>query len=156
MILEIGNYRLEIDPERTAAFYAAQSGITCGCAGCRNYERAALSLPEQVLGLFSELGIDPAKPAEVYVNCAGTADTVYYGGFYHICGAILSDTNPWVPVTDRCFRFDEACRIRLSDCCSVFFTEQVHLLEEGFPSPVIQMEIDFTLPWMLEEPNAYF
>lgn len=155
MILDLGISQLDIDPERTAAFYAQASGISCGCDGCRNYAKAAENLPAPVQELFQRLGIDPRKPAEVYVNYAPTKDTVFYGGFYHICGTVRKGRSPWIKIDDRHSAFDGACRVHLSEYCSVFINDQIHLLEKGFPTPVLQLEIDFTLPWVLPIPNTY-
>lgn len=155
MILDLGVSQLDIDLERTAAFYREAAGISCDCDGCRNYEKAAPQLPPPVLELFHRLGVDPRKPAEVYVYYAPTKDTVFYGGFYHICGTIRSGRSPWIKIDERNSTFDAACRIHLTENCAVFITDQVHLLEDGFPTPVIQLEIEFTLPWVLPIPNTY-
>ena len=83
--------RLSVDVEATRAYYAARPlpWVTCDCAGCRNFERAAAELPAAVRDFFCSLGIDPAKPAEVYVNCTLEDGTVWYGGFYHLCGTVV-------------------------------------------------------------------
>lgn len=155
MILDLGISQLEIDPERTAAFYAQAPGIGCDCDGCRNYAKAAENLPAPVQELFRQLGIDPRKPAEVYVNCAPTKDTVFYGGWYHICGTVRKGHSPWIRIDERHSTFDEAYRVRLTENCNVYLNDKIYLLEEGFPTPVIQLEIEFTLPWVLPIPNTY-
>ena len=155
MIIDLGIYQLDIDPERTAAFYAEADGISCDCDGCRNYAKAVAVLPSPVLELFRQFGIDPAKPAEVYVNSAPTQDTAGYGGFYHVCGTVLEGKSPWIKVDGKHFRFDEQYRVDLCDGYSIFITDEIHLLEEGFPHPVIQIEIDFLLPWVLPITKPY-
>ena len=155
MLSDLGIYQLDIDVEQTSIFYSKADGISCDCDGCRNYAQAAALFPPSVQKFLHQLGIDPAKPAEVYVNYAPSKETVCYGGFYHICGIIQKGTEPWVQVGEKLFQLDEQYRIELNDDYSVYFTEQVHLLEDDFPSPTIQMEIAFTIPWVLPEPNSY-
>lgn len=42
------------------------------------------------------------------------------------------------------------------DSYSVGFTDSISLPEPGFPSPVLQMEIEFHhVPWLLEHENTY-
>ena len=156
MIFDIGLYQLNIDVERTDHYYREQTEILCDCDGCQNYGKAAATLPEPVLRFLRQFGIDPAKPAEVYVNYAPSQDTVFYEGFYYICGTILKGTEPWVRVDDKQHQFDEPYRIHLGDGFSVYMMEpQWGILDKDFPTPVIQMEISFILPWLLDKPNSY-
>lgn len=155
MIFDIGIYQLDIDAEKTKLFYTNADGIGCDCDGCRNYAQAVKSLPSPVLQFFHQFGIDPEKPAEVYANYAPSKDTVHYGGFYHVCGTILAGTEPWVYVDPNCYHLDDQYQIQLSNDHSVYITQQIHLLENGFPQPVIQIEIVFIMPWVLNEPNPY-
>lgn len=156
MIFDIGIYQLDIDVEKTAAFYRTDGGITCDCAGCRNYVKAVEELPADVLQFFRQFGVDPAKPIEVSATPAIDEDSVYYGGFYYVCGIFLRDTEPWIQTAEKEFRFDQQCWVDLDDHRSVFFMKpRWGILDENFPTPVIQMEIGFTLPWVLDEPNPY-
>ena len=43
MKMNFGEYEVEIDIERTSAFYQTAAVVTesCKCQGCRNYEAAA-------------------------------------------------------------------------------------------------------------------
>lgn len=155
MVFEIGIYKLNIDVEQTAAFYKNAGGIGCDCDGCRNYSQAVRSLPPPVQQFLVQFGVDPAKPAEVYVNYAPSKDTAHYGGFYHICGTILEGTEPWVQADTNHYILDDQYNIEFGENLSVFITERVDLLEDGFPRPAIQIEIAFALPWVLDEPNSY-
>ena len=152
MIFEFGNYRLDIDVEATAAFYAGAEGIGCGCPGCRNYEAWARGLEHFPL---EALGIAPEKPAEVYVNCADPDGTLLYGGFYHLCGRILRSGMVRTQVSKKVQRVEASSFVELAPGFEVMFTEEVHLPEPGFPAPVIQMEISASLPWLLPEPCDY-
>ena len=40
---------------------------------------------------FTALGADAKKPIEVYVNYTNKDGTLWYGGWYHLCGTLLSE-----------------------------------------------------------------
>jgi hypothetical protein len=141
MLFSLSGYEIEVDTAATAAFYQTAPTLTasCQCQDCRNYEQAVGQLSTVALEFFDDLGVDPAKPAEVYT--LGDTVPVWYGGFYHLCGQLLEV--PKVPQADAWHR--------LSDALSVSFRGECDLLEDGFPTPAFQMEISLTLPWVLNE-----
>jgi hypothetical protein len=51
--------------------------------------------------------------------------------------------------------FNENSEIALVENFKIVFTNNVDLLEEGFPTPVIQMEISSDIPFLLEEECDY-
>ena len=148
--LLLGSYRLLVDVEATRAYYADRPlpWLNCGCAGCRNFEKAVKLLSPEVKAFFSRLGLDPEKPAEVCWY-QGTPATLSGDGWYHLCGRILAGAQPegayevfgeWLPVTET---------------FSAAFKTACDLLPENFPKPCFQMETQYLLPWVLEEPNPY-
>ena len=148
-------YELQIDAERTAQFYRETALNTCDCDGCRNFVLAATQLPDHVASFLRQFGIDPAKPAEISAVYAPSDNTVFYNGFYHICGTIEKGTNAYIQVGEKSFKLDPQYTIELDRENLVFFSPDVHLLEDNFPTPAFQMECCFTLPWLLSEPNPY-
>ena len=106
------------------------------------------------------LGIDPRKPPEVY-NVTGLLEeegTIWYNGWYHVCGRIvespdmveetLLDTG--VILKRTCWEHSYS-----PDPDFPFMVLPIPdqaLLHEDFPSPVIQLEIDTHLPYVLETP----
>lgn len=146
-VFAFGGYRLEVDVERTRAWYAAQPlpGVTCTCAGCRNFVQAVKLLPDGVKDFFAQLGADPEQPAE---TCwyPGTREEANGDAWYHLCGKILERIEPagnqrfgeWLDVTDK-FR--------------AAFGPECHILPDDFPKPCFQMDVLFQLPWVLEEEN---
>ena len=157
MRLEFGQFIINADPEGTRAYYETDPGITCTCSGCRNYARAAAVFPAELLAFFHALGIDPQKPAEVYVNCTQADGRLWYGGFYHLQGRLLRGEGGWYTVaageTSRTRAWDgESCYLAAEDF-RVAFTEDTALVAPDFPRPVLQLEIDAALPWLLEEEN---
>ena len=148
MIFKYGQYTVDIDVEKTKAFYARAKRINevCPCDGCANFERAVKNLPEQVRTFFSRMGIDPAKVAECYVNTTNKDRTLMYGGFCHVCGTMLTGEFDW-PWEKDAYALGPDFRIS--------FRNEISLLEEGFPKPVIQLEFIANLPWLLEKENTY-
>ncbi len=159
MIFRFGKDQLDIDILQTKRFYEQAGKITdgCACGGCRNFERASAFFPEAVKVFFETIGVELNKAAEIFAYYAeDDGRSLTYGGFYHLCGKRLPgqpsggterpelsarDAVEWHPITE-----DHA----------VHFTDEISLLEAGFPRPVLQMEILFHhVPWCLEEQNPY-
>ena len=94
MIFQFGEYKIDVDVEKTRQFYDRAKTVSegCQCDGCLNFERAVDKLPQNIRDFFSALGVDMKKICECYVYCAKDENTLYYGGFCHICGTLLSGT----------------------------------------------------------------
>ena len=163
MILKFGNFTVDIDAESTARFYRERAKSTsewCSCRGCQNFDKAVLQASKAVLAFLETLGIDPRKPAEA-CDAAGEMfndGTVYYWGFYHVCGKIIE--------CPECFKSDAAktestaelqeramYRPDGTEDFAFGFTDGILGLEEGFPEPCIQLEFDMYLPCVL--PGLY-
>ncbi len=153
-----GRYLLEIDTEKTRKFYQTAEKLTdgCTCSGCRNFEKAVDSFPEEVKQFFEEIGVSPEKSAEVFVNCAeDDKKNIFYGGFCHICGKVLKGNSPWVPEGETAYRWETENTYQIAEGYKVGFENGGALIEDNFPEPVMQMEIEFHMPWVLQEENDY-
>lgn len=150
MILEFGNYKIDVDVEKTKLFYETAEEITdgCSCDGCQNYMLAINLFPQSVKDFFNRLGIDLRKAPDVFSYCSeDDGKALFYGGFYHICGRSLTSNDCWN---------DNGALHSISEGYSVGFTNNVHLLEAGFPMPAFQIEIFFhNVPWLLKKKNPY-
>lgn len=155
MIFEIGVYLLDIDVERTRAFYEHDQWFGCGCAGCRNYEKAIALLPDKTKSFLGQFGIDPGKPAEMSVLYSPDGKTTVYNGFFHICGSLIEGNDPWIQTGAKSFCLKEAYEICVDEDCSAHIVEECGLLEDSFPRPAVQLDVTFSLPWLLGEPNPY-
>ena len=95
MRIQLGDYVLEVDSERTKSTYIEieKGGAeTCKCVGCKNYVAALPgSLPDEVLQFFYSTGIDPKKNAEVYEQGEILPGIHSYGGEYYLWGSIVSE-----------------------------------------------------------------
>ncbi len=96
MKLELGNYVLEVDSERTKNTYLEiQKGGAeiCGCSYCQNYIATFLkSFPDEVLHFFSYAGVDPHKDAEIFEQGEVSPGLRSYGGEYYLWGSIISES----------------------------------------------------------------
>ena len=152
MIFRFGNYTLDVDVERTRAFYARGDVKTtsqqCTCAGCQNYDKAILEMPSTVTDCLESLGLDPRKPAEAFDVMGGLAEDgkVLYNGFYHLCGVRLRGEDAWVKTAKDMKHLDGDRMYAVDGDFKVSFEEEICLLHEAFPTPVLQMEFDARLP----------
>lgn len=113
--------------------------------------KAAPSLPDEVFHFFEELGIDILKPSEVYENYYKDGQ-VFYGGFYHIVGNYLSGDDVWQPVSKDPSHQKITEMLHVAEDYDIGFTHNVAVVPEGFPEPILQMEVSFALPWVLDGP----
>lgn len=161
MKIYFGQYYLEIDIHKTKAFYKKLENISegCNCPGCRNFEKAVEVLPDEIKNFFNSIGIDMKKPAEVYVNTVNADGLLLYGGFFHLCGRILNGESAWVKNDGNenaiVSYWEHSKTYSVSKNFFVSFQEECSLIEDGFPTPVLQMEIEANIPWILEETNIY-
>jgi len=148
MMFEFGLYRVDIDIEKTRETYARLPLVSesCPCEYCSNYEAAADGFSPAVLEFFEAIGADVKKPTEVYVNYENDEGSIFYGGFYHGCGILLShDGDDGATIEPR----DDREPHDLSDGFRISFQSDCDLLEEDFPAPVLQIEIRANVPWVL-------
>ena len=157
MRLKYGSYDLDVDVRRTREFYekAETVGESCGCDGCVNFEKAANVLPAEIKDFFGSLGVNLRKASECYVIHTDEDGKLVYGGFYHICGVLLSGEGAWVKVSENTAAWDQKRTFAVNEDFLIFFQKEIDLLEEGFPQPVIQMEFSARIPWMMDKDNPY-
>ena len=156
MILKFGEFTVDIDAERTARFYrecAKSTSECCACRGCQNFDKAVEKAPRVVQNFLEAMGIDPRKPAEA-CDAAGEIfndGTVYYWGFYHVCGKIIECPDCWkseAPQTAETADLQQGSMYRPDGTEDFAFggTDGILGMEEGFPEPCIQLEFDMYLP----------
>ncbi len=156
MYVRFGRYLLDVDAERTRSFYRTLLPVSarCSCQGCRNYARAAETLPREVLQCFDTLGIDVRKATEVYVNETTPDGGLLYAGWYHLCGALLEGEPPYAEApTGGAVVWDADRTCTVTPDFRLWFEQKKDLLPDGFPEPAVQMEIDAYIPWALDELN---
>ena len=157
MVFEFSKYVVDIDVDKTKGFYCKAPLVSdgCSCAGCRNYEKAIDHLSLEVVSFFDQFGIEMKKVCEVYVNCANVDNSILYGGFYHLCGKIISGESAWIPTSPNTKHLDEDEMFSIAKDFKVSFQEECALLADDFPTPAIQLEVLGNIPWVLEERNIF-
>jgi hypothetical protein len=147
--LKLGNWIIQVDVDRTRKFYEEFYKITeeCNCTYCLNYDMACPSYSDEIKQLFDELGIIPTKEAEVYHLHEIEPGKHLYGGFYHLVGIILEgkDCSQFVFERNRNQEF-----VNLTDDFKYGFSNDNALVNEDFPKPIIQLEFEAIIPWVLE------
>ena len=149
MIFDFSKFIVEVDLDKTKKFYDESnvSPYDCSCRKCRNYMLAIDDFPKEVFDFFEKLCVDIRKSPEVY-GIGDMGDGKFqYGGFYHLCGKIMSCPDSWInheiPVMPMDF-------YSIADNYDIKFSNDVELLEDKFPLPAIQMDVFFTVPWKLD------
>ena len=157
MVFDFSKFVLDVDVGKTRKYYDTAHYVSelCSCDGCRNFEKVIDSLSPKVISFFSQLGIDMKKIREVYVNCANADNSIFYGGFYHVCGKLVEGESAWVSVSSIEKHWEEEKTFSITDDFKVSFQEECYMLETNFPLPSIQLEISADIPWVLAEPNNY-
>lgn len=153
MIFEFGKFCVDVDVERTRAFYDKHGKTViedCGCVNCRNYYESILTVSDKVTTFFRSLGIDPRKSPEAtwwYTDENGVA---YYTICFHLVGTLvnsvalcrLAGDHGMETIIENFHKIDTGFKIG--------FTSQVVILEQNFPEPCIQLEIEAHIPWVLD------
>jgi hypothetical protein len=157
MLFEFGTYVVDIDVDKTRTFYLHAHDLTddCTCQGCRNYVAWAKSLSAEPKYILKRMGVILEKTPEVFVNCPNDDGSLFYGGFYHLCGRIVACTEEQKNLWHKGHGFDSDEFVSLTENFRIAFSENKDLLEEGFPTPVIPMEIFANIPFLLPEKIAY-
>jgi hypothetical protein len=152
MLFSFGPYRMDVDVEKTSAFYQSNAVLTseqCTCGGCQNYDKAILQASPTVLQFLRDFGIDPQKPGEVfgYTGEIDADQTYWYSGWYHIVGTILDQPpKDKQETSENCYQPDPTFDFR------VWFTdnrEQMGWINKEFPRPMFEMSISTHLPWVI-------
>jgi len=149
----IAGWTIEYNKEATQTAYAELPNDTlgCNCKTCCNFMKATPTVSKTILAFFEQFGIELLKPAEIYENYSENG-RVFYGGWYHIVGNYLTGDDVWQPVNKDPNHKHIAPMFQVDDEFKVGFTKDLALVPQGFPTPILQMEVVFSLPWVLEEP----
>jgi len=155
MKTKVARWQIEYDADATCACYAevAQgSQVTCSCGDCRNFAAALEhAFPPTTRAVLDQLGIDYRKPAEVYTTGRVDSGLHQYGGWFHFVGHIESGADAWRRVDKEGKSFTGELE-PLADKFRIGFTSRVSLLPEQFHGqPVVQLEFETEIPWVLSE-----
>ncbi|SKA79274.1 hypothetical protein SAMN05443428_10327 [Caloramator quimbayensis] len=133
---------LKIDAEKTKEYYdsiTVEEG--CGCDYCRNYIKNCKTFSKEVMDFYTMLGIDPEKEGE-FMEFEANAGKHLYMGFYHLIGEIVKRPN------NGADKWDNANIIKIGNV-KFTFTDKLDLVPDNLPKPVMQLEFEVMLPWIL-------
>ena len=141
--ISIGRWQFECDPELTAALLGAATGeprTTCNCAHCRNFRAlGSEAFDADTRALLGRLGIDPCKPSELHDAGAGDAGKVPYAGWFHFVGGALTGDREGAAETVDGFKY-------------FIIARAIKTPERLLSHPVLQLEFQVSLPWVIDEP----
>jgi hypothetical protein len=124
------------------------------CGDCRNFAAALeQAFPSAARDVLDQLGIDHSKPAEVYTTGRVDSDLAQYAGWFHFVGCIESGADAWQPWGEDPNSFSGRLEL-LTGRFQLGFTSRVALLPQPFHGkPVVQVEFETYVPWVLSEPR---
>ncbi len=148
----ISRWLIDHDPDATRRCVAQLSvGTGCTCNECRNFDAAAgRTFGSDFLVLLDTLGIDPTKPAELCHYYREPTGLYVIGGRFHFVGSILAgeDAVHWEK-NNGTHRLEE-----LAPGLQFGFTAGLLLVREVYDAlPVVQLEFQTRVPWVLTEPE---
>ncbi len=152
MLFRFKNIIVDIDAEATRKFCREHDMINnCACDGCENYRQwAAEHCSSAIREQFRQFGIDDMRVfwelGLPYTDRAFYArhGKLHYWGWYHVIGCIPKLTG-------------DASRKVIKDCSQpaedfqIFPAFRAELVSPEFPRPVLQLDIQADIPWVLKE-----
>jgi hypothetical protein len=146
--LIFGRWRLCCDREATRRAYDCikiGGPEACGCCYCRNFAADRSQIyPAEVRALFDGLGIDFTKESEVYEMGRLESGLRQYGGWFHCVGRIEAEG-------EEIEKFDLEGG---TGPFSFYFHDKPNLVPACFQgSPLLQLEFNAQVPWVLQEPE---
>lgn len=141
--IRINNWLVEIDVAKTRAFY--ERGIdVCTCLDCQNFVAACQRLEQPVAHFFQQLGIQVTMPAHLSQFSTAHPMKKLYIGHYHLVGNLLegerSNTSNWNPTNTMAIQN-----------FIVGFSDEVTFVSENVPEPVLQLDFEADICWVLDE-----
>ena len=140
MILQLDDWKFDIDMARTMEYSAAEAAEHCDCAYCRNFYAAVDQYYPEFRAFMAQFGLDIEAPDELMpFDFEGE---MYYDGAYMVCGRILQAGQAPLEVSGIriCATVDDGSgeMIRFNHSC---------------PAPCFALDISsIILPWVLDEP----
>jgi hypothetical protein len=152
---KIARWEIEYEADATRACYAqVPQVVRCSCGDCRNFAAALeQAFPTAAKRVLDQLGIDHTKPAEAYATGRVDLGLHQYGGWFHFVGQINSGADAWRQVNKEGKSFTGEL-VPFTDHFELGFTSRVALLPNAFHGkPVVQLEFQTQIPWVLAEPR---
>ena len=136
MILQIDDWKFDIDMERTMAYSANEATEHCNCAYCRNFYAAVDREYPALRSFLAQFGLNIEAPDEqMPYDYQGK---MYYDSVYMVSGTILSMGRKPLLVGDVLISPKSADDVQINHSC---------------PEPFFALDVGtVALPWVLDEP----
>lgn len=153
--IDFGPWTLLARPEQTRAAFARMGrggAEECTCLPCRNFAAARERIyPPAVRELFARLGVDYRKEAEAVHHGRLDDGRHLYGGWLHCVGTLVSGPDVRVPTGPgtSTFSFEP-----FGEAFGMGISRNAVLVEPELRGlPLLQLEIEAKVPWLLPEPG---
>ena len=175
MVYTIDNCTINRDSAATRAYYTEHPAHnSCTCSGCKNFREYSKMFPAEVKDFFSSVGISDMRViAEIIPHITLDDGLLFYGGFFHVVGTMTNapEFTQEVPCyesstdadgkrtfvktgTEKRTWYETAFR-KLTDSFEIMFSDSTALVPDDFPRPVLQLDINAHIPWVIDEENTY-
>lgn len=136
MILEIQDWKFDIDMISTMEYSAAEAKEHCDCAYCRNFYAAVDNIYPNLRPFLAQFGLNIEAPDELMPY--DVENEMWYDGIYLVCGKILTLGSSEL----------------ICDGVQICLTQHHELhINSGCPEPRFFLDIGMLiLPWVLDEP----
>jgi hypothetical protein len=159
--IPIGDWRIAVDVAATRTHAATMADPPCGrqCAWCRNWTVAfAAALPAALRQELSRLGLDPARPADLYAYfepASDTPDLVPTRVTYYASGAVLAGPPVWFedPRFGATRAYAQPPGAPASLGLSIAPAPDVYADVPAIGGPWLQVDFRLDVPWRLAEPR---
>ena len=136
MILQIDDWKFDIDMERTMEYSLSEAAEHCDCAYCRNFYTAVDQENPALRQYLAQFGLNIEAPDEqMPYDYQGK---MYYDSVYMVSGRVLRMGQKPLRVGDVLISPKAAEDVQLNHCC---------------PKPCFALDVGtVVLPWVLDEP----
>ncbi|WP_033542140.1 hypothetical protein [Planococcus sp. CAU13] len=134
---------LDVDVEKTLHFNQNKLEV-CDCLYCQNFSAVIQQKHPLLREKLLELGIEAATPNHVSYFPGNKDGQQLAIGNYQFSGTLLE--GKWSTMEDW-----NAGNTAEVDGMQIGLSKEMELLPDNFPEPVIQVNFEFSMPWVLEE-----
>ncbi|GAB3292247.1 hypothetical protein ACFQT0_07300 [Hymenobacter humi] len=146
------DWELIVDKELTEATYkkvAAGGADDCTCSNCKNYVAYREQVfPDEVLELFSELGVDYRRDVEIVSYEVLPNGNHHIGGWFHFKGRILAGDDCRLPLPSGGYSLKLKS---ITGNFSIGFAESSDLTWFKDKAGLVQIEFETIIPWVIDK-----
>lgn len=140
---EVHTWVIDVDVDETNKQYSNNWGL-CHCLDCLNFYEFMNSLSDLESKFLKRLGIIPSKCVHLSKLVINETGLHIYSGCYHIIGKIIEG----IPVNSCSWNDENVGKI---GCFTFVFSNDLHFVPGGFTRPILQIDFEIEIPWVLKE-----